>query len=42
VGRSHGFVRHAATGAFAHVDVPGAVNAYVLGHNAHFVVSGPP
>lgn len=39
-GVSHGFVRSAATGAFADVDVPGAAQTYVLGLNAHGAVSG--
>jgi hypothetical protein len=39
-GRSHGFVRDATTGAFADVDMPGAVDTYVLGLNAHGAVSG--
>ena len=39
-GRSHGFVRDAATGAFTDVDVPGARDTYALGLNAHGDVSG--
>jgi hypothetical protein len=38
--RAHGFVRDAVTGAFADVDVPGAVDTWVLGLNAHGDVSG--
>src|ERR1044072_1383757 len=40
VGRSHGFVRDAASGPFPDVDVPGARDTYVLGLNAHGAVSG--
>ena len=39
-GRSHGFVRAAATGAFTDVDVPGARDTYALGLNAHGTISG--
>lgn len=39
-GRSHGFVRDGATGAFTDVDVPGARDTYALGLNAASAVSG--
>ena len=39
-GRSHGFVRDGVTGAFAAVDVPGALDTWALGLNAHGDVSG--
>jgi hypothetical protein len=39
-GRSHGFVRSGATGAYTDIDVPGARDTYALGLNARGDVSG--
>jgi hypothetical protein len=39
-GRTHGFVRDAKTGAYTTIDVPGAVDTYVLGLNERGDLSG--